>query len=134
MAGTDKAHKVDGDEGAEACWSTPQTAGTSTLVALQPPLGACDPRFQTSFFLAAQGAWRPSAKHGFSINHYLIGSFLLLICLPTTAAVTCRTCFDQVPGGTGGNTCPFVATTAQNGMLLSASRRHWLRRAYVRWV
>ena len=39
MAGTDKAHKVDGDEGAEACWSTPQTAGTSTLVALQPPLG-----------------------------------------------------------------------------------------------
>ena len=49
MAGTDKAHKVDGDEGAEACWSTPQTAGTSTLVALQPPLGAWYPRCQTSF-------------------------------------------------------------------------------------
>ena len=49
MAGTDKAHNVDGDEGAEACWSTPQTAGTSTLVALQPPLGAWYPRCQTSF-------------------------------------------------------------------------------------
>ena len=49
MAGTDKAQKVDGDGGAEACSSTPQTAGTSTLVALHPPLGARDPRCQTSF-------------------------------------------------------------------------------------
>ena len=43
MACADKAHKVDGDGGAEACCSTPQTAGTSTLVALQPPLGAWYP-------------------------------------------------------------------------------------------
>ena len=54
MASTDKAHKVDGDEGAEAGWSTPQTAGTSPLVALQPPLGACDPRCQTSFLAPRQ--------------------------------------------------------------------------------
>ena len=45
----DKAHKVDGDRGAEVCSSTPQTAGTSTLVALQPPLVAWDPRCQVSF-------------------------------------------------------------------------------------
>ena len=49
MACADKAHQVDGDGGAEACSSTPQAASTSTLVALQPPLGACDPRCQTSF-------------------------------------------------------------------------------------
>ena len=62
--------------------------------------------------------WFGGSKYGFSINHYLMGSLLLLICLPTTAAVTCRTCFDQIQGCTGGNTCPFVATTAQNGLLL----------------
>ena len=62
--------------------------------------------------------WFGGAKYGFSINHYLMGSFLLLICLPTTAAVTCRTCFDQIQGCTGSDTCPFVATTAQNGLLL----------------
>ena len=49
MACADKAHQVDGDGGAEACSSTPQAASTSTLVALQPPLGACDARCQTSF-------------------------------------------------------------------------------------
>ena len=49
MACADKAHQVDGDGGAEACSSTPQAASTSTLVALQPPLGACGPRCQTSF-------------------------------------------------------------------------------------
>ena len=49
MACADKAHKVDGDGGAQVCSSTPQTAGTSTLVALRPPLGACDPRYQISF-------------------------------------------------------------------------------------
>ena len=68
--------------------------------------------------LGTMRRWFGGSKYGFSINHYLMGSFLLLICLPTTAAVTCRTCFDQVPGCTGGNTCPFVATRAQNGMLL----------------
>ena len=35
----DKAHKVDGDGGARACPRTPHAAGTSTLVALRPPLG-----------------------------------------------------------------------------------------------
>ena len=49
MAFADKAHKVDGDEGAQACSSTPQAAGTSTLVALRPPLGAWYPRYQISF-------------------------------------------------------------------------------------
>ena len=49
MACADKAHQVDGDGGAEACSSTPQAASTSTLVALRPPLGAWDPRCQTSF-------------------------------------------------------------------------------------
>ena len=49
MACADKAHKVDGDGGAQACSSTPQAAGTSTLIALWPLLGACDPRYQTSF-------------------------------------------------------------------------------------
>ena len=34
-----KAHKVDGDEGTEACSSTPHAAGTPTLVALRPPPG-----------------------------------------------------------------------------------------------
>ena len=37
------------DGGAQACSITPQAAGTSTLIALRPPLGACDPRCQTSF-------------------------------------------------------------------------------------
>ena len=54
MACADKAHQVDGDGGAEACSSTPQAASTSTLVALQPPLGACDPRCQTSFLAPRQ--------------------------------------------------------------------------------
>ena len=49
MACADKAHKVDGDGGAQACSSTPQAAGTSTLVALRPPLGVCYPRYQISF-------------------------------------------------------------------------------------
>ena len=49
MACADKAHQVDGDGGAEACSSTPQAASTSTLVALQPPLGAWDLRYQISF-------------------------------------------------------------------------------------
>ena len=49
MACADKAHKVDGDGGAQACSSTPQAAGTSTLVALRPPLGAWYPRYQISF-------------------------------------------------------------------------------------
>ena len=39
IACADKAHKVDGDGGAEACCSTPQAAGISTLVALRPPPG-----------------------------------------------------------------------------------------------
>ena len=55
MACADKAHKVDGDGGAQVCSSTPQAAGTSTLIALRPPLGACDPRYQTSFL----AAWQP---------------------------------------------------------------------------
>ena len=68
--------------------------------------------------LSTMRRWFGGTKYGFSINRYLMGSFLLLICLPTTAAVTCRTCFDQIQGCTGGDTCPFVATTAQNGLLL----------------
>ena len=40
MACADKAPKVDGDGGAQACSSTPQAAGTSTLVALRPPPGS----------------------------------------------------------------------------------------------
>ena len=36
MACADKAHKVDGDGGAQVCSSTPQAAGTSTLIALRP--------------------------------------------------------------------------------------------------
>ena len=56
--------------------------------------------------------------YGVPINRYLWASFILLICLPTTAAVTCRTCFDQIQGCTGGDDCPFVATTTQNGLLL----------------
>ena len=48
--------------------------------------------------LSTMRRWFGGAKYGFSINHYLMGSFLLLICLPTTAAVTCRTCFDQIQG------------------------------------
>ena len=62
--------------------------------------------------------WFGGSGYGIPINRYLWASFLLLICLPTTAAVTCRTCFDQIQGCTGGNDCPFVATTAQNGLLL----------------
>ena len=38
MACTDKAHKVDGDGGAQACSGTPHAAGTSTPVALRPSL------------------------------------------------------------------------------------------------
>ena len=68
--------------------------------------------------LSTMRRWFGGAKYGFSINHYLMGSFLLLICLPTSAAVTCRTCFYQIQGCTGSDTCPFVATTAQNGLLL----------------
>ena len=56
MACADKAHKVDGDGGAQACSSTPQAAGTSTLVALRPPLGAWDPRNQISFLAASAAA------------------------------------------------------------------------------
>ena len=62
--------------------------------------------------------WFGGSGFGIPINRYLWASFLLLICVPTTAAVTCRTCFDQIQGCTGGNDCPFVATTAQNGLLL----------------
>ena len=39
--------------------------------------------------------WFGGSGYGIPINRYLWASFLLLICLPTTAAVTCRTCFDQ---------------------------------------
>ena len=49
IACADKAHKVDGDGGARACSFTPYAAGTSTLVALRPPLGFCYPRYQISF-------------------------------------------------------------------------------------
>ena len=62
--------------------------------------------------------WFGGSGYGIPINRYLWASFILLICLPTTAAVTCRTCFDQIQGCTGGNDCPFVATTTQNGLLL----------------
>ena len=62
--------------------------------------------------------WFGGSGYGIPINRYLWASFLLLICLPTTAAVTCRTCFDQIQGCTGGDDCPFVATTTQNGLLL----------------
>ena len=62
--------------------------------------------------------WFGGSGYGIHINRFLLASFLLLICLPTTAAVTCRTCYDQIQGCTGGNDCPFVATTAQNGLLL----------------
>ena len=51
MACADKAHKVDGDGGAQACSSTPQAAGTSTLVALRPPLGVCYPRYYPDLVL-----------------------------------------------------------------------------------
>jgi len=62
--------------------------------------------------------WFGGSGYGISINRYLWASFILLTCLPTTAAVTCRTCFDQIQGCTGGDDCPFVATTTQNGLLL----------------
>ena len=62
--------------------------------------------------------WFGGSGYGIPINRYLWASFILLICLPTTAAVTCRTCFDQIQGCTGGDDCPFVATTTQNGLLL----------------
>ena len=58
--------------------------------------------------------WFGGSGYGISINRYLWASFILLTCLPTTAAVTCRTCFDQIQGCTGGDDCPFVATTWQN--------------------
>ncbi len=62
--------------------------------------------------------WFGGSGYGIPINRYLWASFILLICVPTTAAVTCRTCFDQIQGCTGGDDCPFVATTTQNGLLL----------------
>ena len=62
--------------------------------------------------------WFGGSGYGIPINRYLWASFILLICMPTTAAVTCRTCFDQIQGCTGGDDCPFVATTTQNGLLL----------------
>ena len=61
--------------------------------------------------------WFGGSGYGIPINRYLWASFILLICMPTTAAVTCRTCFDQIQGCTGGDDCPFVATTTQNGLL-----------------
>ena len=42
--------------------------------------------------------WLGGTGYGIPINRFLLASFLLLICLPTTAAVTCRTCFDQIQG------------------------------------
>ena len=54
--------------------------------------------------------WFGGSGYGIPINRYLWASFILLICVPTTAAVTCRTCFDQIQGCTGGDDCPFVAT------------------------
>ena len=62
--------------------------------------------------------WFGGSGYGIPINRNLWASFILLICVPTTAAVTCRTCFDQIQGCTGGDDCPFVATTTQNGLLL----------------
>ena len=62
--------------------------------------------------------WFGGSGYGISINRYLWASFILLTCLPTTAAVTCRTYFDQIQGCTGGDDCPFVATTTQNGLML----------------
>ena len=62
--------------------------------------------------------WFGGSGYGIPINRYLWTSFILLICVPTTAAVACRTCFDQIQGCTGGDDCPFVATTTQNGLLL----------------
>ena len=56
MACAGKAHQVDGDGGAQACSSTPQAAGTSTLVALRPPLGGWYPRCQTSFLAPSAAA------------------------------------------------------------------------------
>ena len=43
---------------------------------------------------------------------------LILLKLATADAVTCRTCFDQVTGCTGGDACPFLTTAAANGVLL----------------
>ena len=60
--------------------------------------------------------WFGGSGYGIPINRYLWASFILLICMPTTAAVTCRTCFDQIQGCTGGDDCPFITT--QNGLLL----------------
>ena len=37
--------------------------------------------------------WFGGSGYGIPINRYLWASFILIICLPTTAAVTCRTCF-----------------------------------------
>jgi len=65
--------------------------------------------------------WFGGSGYGIPINRYLWASFILLICVPTTAAVTCRTCFDQIQGCTGGDDCPFVATTTQNGGGLAAA-------------
>ena len=67
--------------------------------------------------LSTMRRWFGGSGYGIPINH-LLGLFLFLIFVPTTSAVTCRTCFDQIQGCTGGDTCPFVATAAQNGMLL----------------
>ena len=40
----------------------PQAALLSTLVALRPPLGAWDPRYQISFFFLAVGSRSTSAS------------------------------------------------------------------------
>ena len=52
---------------------------------------------------------------------------LLLLCLvffayvPGADAVTCRTCFDQCPGCTGGTDCPFLSRTQQNALVLAGA-------------
>ena len=42
----------------------------------------------------------------------------ILVSLAFGEAVTCRTCFDQIVGCTGGAACPFLTTAAANGVLM----------------
>ena len=44
---------------------------------------------------------------------------LFLANLAYGESVTCRTCFDQITGCTGGNACPLISTTTANGAILA---------------
>ena len=52
-----------------------------------------------------------------SMPHTPVSSILFLLNLALAEAVTCYTCFDQVPGCTGGADCPFTGRSANNNRL-----------------